>query len=434
MSIIHFNHIFVDSPTTHIQSSWLDPDDQQGTHYASSRYWRELAATLERGFFDGVFFADILSVEEEFATKIIEFGGGIPRHDPLAIIPLMADATQHIGFGVTLSTAGTPPHLAVRRLGTIDNLSGGRLGWNVVTSYQRSDFRALGLDPPPHDVRYDQADEYMEICFRLWDAFPREAILADRTKRMFIDTSRIKRVQFEGKYFKCDTYPVVERSPQGRPLIFQAGSSGRGIRFAATHADAIYSLQPSLSAMKKYLSEVRSAAAALGNQADPKVFFGIQPFLGGTEEEAYKRLERFREEIPVDAALSRLGAIIGLDLHGWDIDKPLEDIKTQASQGLTAALKEWGRGKSPTVREAAVQVSMSYNMPRLVGTPEQVADQIETTWRETGCYGFNVGPHASPQSAEEFVNQVVPLMQKRGLMRTEYAGRTFRENINQTEA
>jgi FMN-dependent oxidoreductase (nitrilotriacetate monooxygenase family) len=387
---------------------------------------------LERGCFDGLFFADILSVEEEFAKEIIEFGGGIPRHDPLAIIPLMADATRHIGFGVTLSTAGTPPHLAVRRLGTIDNLSGGRVGWNVVTSYQRSDFRALGLEPTPHDVRYDMGDEYMEICLRLWDAFPREAIRADRATGVFIDTSQIKRVQFEGKYFKCDAYPVVECSPQGRPLIFQAGSSGRGIRFAVTHADAIFSLQPTISTMKKYLSDVRTAAAAVGGRTDPKVYFGIQPFLGGTEDEAYARLERLRERIPVDAALNRLGGILGLDLRGWDVDKPLEEIKTQASQGLTAALREWGRGGSPTVREAAVQISMSSTMPRLVGTPEQVAERIETIWRETGCFGFNLSPHASPQSSEEFVDQVVPLLQKRGLMRTEYTGRTFRDNINQS--
>jgi FMN-dependent oxidoreductase (nitrilotriacetate monooxygenase family) len=431
MSMIHFNYIFVDSPTTHIQSSWLHPKDQQGTHYSSSKYWRDLARTLERGYFDGIFFADILSVEEEFALDIIAFGGGIPRHDPLAVIPLMADATRHIGFGVTLSTAGTPPHLAVRRLGTIDNLSGGRVGWNVVTSYQRGDFRALGLEPPPHELRYDQGDEYMEICFRLWDAFPREAIVADRSSGIFIDTSKIKKVEFSGKYFKCDTYPVVERSPQGRPLIFQAGSSGRGIRFAATHADAIFSLQPTISTMQKYLSEVGEATRKLGGRPDPKVFFGLQPFLGGTEDEAYKLFRSLREKIPVDAALNRLGGILGLDLRGWDVEKPLEDIKTQASQGLTAALKEWGRGESPSIREAAVQISMSSTMPHLIGTPEQVAERIEAIWRETGCYGFNLSPHASPQSALEFAEHVVPLLQRRGLMRTEYAGRTFRENINQ---
>ena len=415
MAQIHFIHIYVDSPTTHIQSSWLSPADRQGTGHGTTAYWRDLARTLERGGFDGIFIADIQSIEPEFARQDIAFGSGIPRHDPLMTIPSMADATEHLGFGVTLSTAGTPPYLAVRRLGTLDNLTDGRVGWNVVTSYQKSDYLALGIDQPSHDLRYDMADEYLEICRRLWDAFPRDAI----------------RVEFAGQYYRCEGYPVIECSPQGRPLIFQAGSSGRGVRFAATHGDAIFALQPTMEAMKGYLAQVEEAAKAVG-RPNPKVYLGIQPYLGGTEQEAQSRLEFYRDRIPVDVALNRLGSVLGIDFRGMDIDRPFDELSSEAgSHGLMRGLVDWGSGDTPTVRDAALQMSMSSTMPRLVGTPEQIADRIEDIWRETGCFGFALSPHASPQSAEEFVDQVVPILQKRGLARTEYAGTTFRENINQ---
>jgi FMN-dependent oxidoreductase (nitrilotriacetate monooxygenase family) len=269
MAHIHFIHIYVDSPTTHIQSTWLSPADRQGTGHGTTAYWQDLARTLERGFFDGIFIADIQSIEPEFARQDIAFGSGIPRHDPLLTIPSMADATDHLGFGVTLSTAGTPPYLAVRRLGTLDNLTGGRVGWNVVTSYQKSDYLALGIDQPSHDLRYDMADEYLEICRRLWDAFPRDAIRADRDEGVFVDIDRIGRVEFAGQYYRCEGYPVIECSPQGRPLIFQAGSSGRGIRFAATHGDAIFALQPTMAAMKGYLAQVADAANRMPRPEDP---------------------------------------------------------------------------------------------------------------------------------------------------------------------
>lgn len=431
MAHMHFIHIYVDSPTTHIQSTWLNPADRQGTGHSTTRYWKDLARTLERGFFDGIFIADIQSIEPEFARQDIAFGSGIPRHDPMMTLPSMADVTRHLGFGVTSSTAGTAPYAAVRRLGTLDNLTGGRVGWNVVTSYQKSDYLALGIDQPDHDLRYDMADEYLEICRRLWDAFPRDAIIADRDKGVFVDIDRIKRVEFAGQFYRCEAYPVIECSPQGRPLIFQAGASGRGIRFAATHADAVFALQPTMQAMKSYLANISKAAADVG-RPDPKVYLGIQPYIGGTEAEAQARLDFYRDRIPVDVALNRLGAVLGIDFRGMDIDRPFEELSSDAgSYGLMRGLVDWGSGEAPTIRDAALQMSMSSTMPRLVGTPEQIADRIEAIWRETGCFGFALSPHASPQSAEEFVDHVVPILQKRGLMRTEYAGTTFRENINQ---
>lgn len=431
MRQIHFNQILIFAPITHMLMTWTDPSDQHADGMQSFQYWKDVARIVERGCFDGIFFADVMTVPDDFkegVTTSIELGASYPRHDPLALIPIMADATRHIGFGVTLSTAGTPPYLTVRRIGTLDNLTGGRVAWNVVTSHIGSDSRALGLPQLGHDERYDVADEYMEICYRLWDAFPVEAFLYDRAKRRFADPDKIRRVDYQGKYLSCSAYPVMKPSPQGRPLVFQAGQSGRGMKFAARHADAVYSLHARLETMRKFVENIRTAAEESGKAAPP-VFFGIQPILGGTESEAKARQKAFLDAIPLPAAIGRLSGMIGVDLGRFDPDQPLEELDTQASRGLLAATLESMEGRRPTIREAALHWGMCMGMQQLVGTPEQVADRIVALWQGSGAYGFNISPTISPGSICEFVDQVVPILQRKGLMRTAYSGTTFRHNL-----
>jgi long-chain alkane monooxygenase len=431
MAHIHFTQIMINSTTTHLMSSWRDPRDQQAQGLSSPAFWKKLAQTLEKGRFDGIFFADVLAVPDDFAEgakTVIARGGTFPRQDPFALVPLMADVTDHLGFALTLSTAGTPPHLAVRRLATLDNLSGGRIGWNVVTSMVGSDFSALGMDQPGHNIRYEMADEYMKICYLLWDAFPHDALKLEKESGIAVDLNKIKHVDYSGHYYSCKTYPVASCSPQGRPLIFQAGQSERGMEFAARHAEAIYSLQARVETMQKFVSQVE-AAARLAGAPRPRVMFGIQPFLGGTEEQARRRFEDLRESVPIDAALNRLSGMIGANLGARDLDKPLEAFETQASRGLLAATVESMEGRQPTVREAAIHWGMAVGMAQCVGTPEQIADWIEDLWRKTNCHGFGISGNIMPLSANEFVDNVVPILQKRGLMRTEYTGATFRENL-----
>lgn len=432
MTHIHFNQVLVFSPITHTQMTWADPGDRQGADFTTPGYWQGLARTLERGRFDGVFFADTLALpadSQASAADTMTFGSYFPRLDPFALIPYMASVTEHLGFGVTLSTAGTPPFLAVRRLGTLDNLTGGRVAWNVVTSHVRNDFEALGLTQPDHDTRYDQAEDYMEICYRLWDAFPRDALVVDRENGVYIDPARVGKVDFDGKYLKCHAYPVVMNSLQGRPLIFQAGQSGRGLSFAATHADAIYGLQPRVGAMAKFVEAADAAGQAAGKADRPKVFFGLQPIIGGTEAEARAKRSALAERVPLKTALSRFGAMIGADLDNRDLDQPLADVTTNASQGILSAMLDVFEGRVPSIREAALHWGTSYGMPQLVGTPELVATQIETFWRESRCYGFNISPTVNPTSIEDFVDGVVPILQKRGLMRSDYEGKTFRDHL-----
>jgi FMN-dependent oxidoreductase (nitrilotriacetate monooxygenase family) len=427
MPQIHFNLVAQTGASNMVQSGWTHPDDRHAAGLYSPEYWCDLARTLERGRFDGIFFADTLSTNTQVVEDVAD--GGLPRADPFILVTIMSQVTKHLGFGATLTTVGTPPFLAVRRLGTVDNLTGGRLAWNVVTGYLENDFKALGLERPEHDLRYDQAEEYMEIAYRLWDAFPAEAVIVDKEAKRSIDTDKVKPVRYAGKYYSCDTLPVIPCSPQGRPLIFQAGASGRGMRFAATHADAVFALQPRV-AMKSYIADTRASADAIG-RPHPRVFFGVQPYVASTEAEAQQQVDKLKSRISLDLALIRLGAILGRDFSNDDPNKPMEISETQASQGWMTAVENLTKDRRPTLGEMALDLAMSPMSPRIVGTPEQVADILEGWWRETECYGFMFSPAVMPTSIEVFVDHVVPILQQRGLMRTEYAGMTYRENLLQ---
>lgn len=428
MAHIHFNMVITTAPNSHAQSVWAHPDDRHGVELLSPQYWADLGCLLERGKFDGLFFADTLAASDSYAWETIE-AGGAPRPDPWTLLPLIASATRHLGLAATLSTLGTAPFLAVRRIGGVDNLSGGRVAWNVVTSYLDSDFAALGQVQTGHDERYDQADEFMDICYRLWDAFPRDALILDKGSGRYVDAGKMKLVEYAGKYHSCRAYPAMVCSEQGRPLIFQAGASPRGMQFAVSHADACFALQPR-TAMRSYIEELEGVALAAG-RPNPKVFFGVQPFIGDTQAEAEKRIAELEARVPIGTALNRLGGLLGRSFTEDDLDRPIAITETQASQGWMAAIAHVSEGEAPTLRELALHFAISPMTPRIVGTPEHVADTLEEWWRDTGCYGFTIVPQVLPDSMEAFADQVVPILQARGLVRTDYAGTTYRENLLQ---
>jgi alkanesulfonate monooxygenase SsuD/methylene tetrahydromethanopterin reductase-like flavin-dependent oxidoreductase (luciferase family) len=212
-------------------------------------------------------------------------------------------------------------------------------------------------------------------------------------------------------------------------VLFQAGSSGRGQRFAMKHAEVVFAIQPNLGSMKRFMAEFRALAAETGVRRVPGVTFGIQPIIGGTEEEARAKLNGLIDRIPPEASIARLSGSLGVDFSGMELDQPLAEMQTQGSQGLMKAFSTAVGDKPLTLRDVAIRWGLAVGMPQLIGSPEQVADQMETIWRETGCHGFNVTPHVMPSSVEDFVDQVVPILQKRGVYRTEYEGKTFRENL-----
>jgi FMN-dependent oxidoreductase (nitrilotriacetate monooxygenase family) len=428
---IHLVSFLINSPMNHTVLSWADQKDNRVQALGSLKLWQELAQTLERGRFDGIFFADTPGVFDRYKDRVdeaVRYGVCWPSHDPVVLLSALASATTHLGLATTMSTSAYHPWTIVRQLSTVDYLSGGRVGWNIVTGHLRGEHRALGLEQMDHDRRYDRADEYMQVCYDLWNSIGEGAILADKERGIFADPSKIKLLQHEGEFFRCQTIAPVLPSPQKRPVLFQAGTSGRGQRFGIQHGDVVFAIEPNLAGMKRYVAGLNATAAEMGVKP-PGVTFGVQPIVGGTEAEAEARLDGLIERIPLDAALARLSGTMGVDFSAFDLDRPLQEVQTQASQGLMKAFTSVLGDRPFTLREVAIRWGLSVGMPQIVGSPEQVADQLETIWRETGCHGFNVTPHVMPSSVEDFVDQVVPILQKRGIYRTDYEGTTFRENL-----
>ncbi len=433
-SKMHLLQMLVSTATTHTLMSWTDPADHQLEGLQDFAYWQNLARTLERGRFDGVFFADSPATHGVYKGSVVpsvQYGVAWPNHDPMPLVAAMAAATTHLGIGVTLSTTGTTPYLATRRISTLNYLSRGRVGWNIVSGFSAAEQLANGFaQQTPHDERYDQADEFMDIVYRLWDSVPDKAILMDEARGQFADPEQITPVDYKGKYLSCKAVGPVLPSKWGRPLRFQAGSSGRGMQFAMKHAEVIFAIQAHLPGMLKTMDQLKAAAIEHGHPGDLKVILGLQPIVRSTEAEARQRAEQLLERIPLDATLARLSGIVGVDLSKLDPDKPLVEMETQASRGLMAVFMSGsGDGKTLTLREAAQKWALSVGIPQIVGTPEHVANEIERFWKATGCYGFNLSPTTNPDSVEDFVDQVVPLLQKRGIFRTEYEGESFRENL-----
>ena len=432
MRQMHLLAFVLHTPINHIMMSWTDPSDTRATGMAGFDHWIEMARTLERGCFDGIFFADVPAAYDMYKQSTddtVRYGVAWPAHDPVSLFGAMASHTKHIGLASTISVSTFHPYALVRILSTLDYLTRGRIGWNVVTGHARSEHRALGLEQMEHDERYDRAEEYMQVCYGLWNGVPPEAILMDPASGVFVDPSRIKKVDFEGKYLKCRATPPTLPSPQGRPVLFQAGSSGRGQQFAARHADVVFTMGVDLPGMRKSIDSLRQAKLTAGVANDAPVVLAVQPFLGGTEEEAHRRRSELLARIPVDAVLARVSGSLGVDFSELDLDQPLAELKTQASRGLMAMTAAMFSDTNMTIREAVLRTGWVGAIPPVIGTPEQVADQLETIWRQTGCLGFNLSAALSPGSMDEFVNEVVPILQKRGIFRTEYTGTTFRGHL-----
>jgi FMN-dependent oxidoreductase (nitrilotriacetate monooxygenase family) len=314
-------------------------------------------------------------------------------------------------------------------MSTLDYLSNGRVGWNIVTGNGRSEHRALGTGTLDHDERYDHADEYMDVCYALWRGIPPEAIIADRDAGIFADPSKVEKINHDGKYFRCHATPSVMPSPQGRPVLFQAGSSGRGQRFAIKHADVVFAIQPDLARMKTFMNQIRTAAREHGRTEDVRVTFAVQPFVADSKAAAELKRDEMLAQIPLEAALTRISGTFGVDLDTVNLDLPLQEISTQSSQGLIKAMSSMFGDNNITLREALRMSGLAGLIPTVYGSPEDVADELEHIWRETGCHGFNLTPAVVPGGYEDFVEHVVPILQQRGIFRTEYEATTMRGNL-----
>lgn len=323
----------------------------------------------------------------------------------------------------------------------MDHLTKGRIGWNIVTSVHVGEARNMGRkEMIPHNARYERAEEYMEVCYKLWDSWEPDAVVMDKEVGIFADPAKVHPINHEGKWFTCPGFSPVIPSPQGRPVLFQAGASEAGRDFCAKHAEAAFSIQLTPRAMRAYTADVKERAVRkFGRKpGDIKFIYGVQVFVGETEKEARVAQKVLNDRVPLEGGLALLSGHMNYDFSQFELDQPIADIPVEGIRGLLEIFtKMYRRGdlgydkEAVTLREAAKIYGASVGMPQLVGTPEQVADQMESIIEETGGDGFNITPTYTPGSFEEFVDLVVPILQKRGLHRKEYKGATFRENFLQ---
>ena len=414
-----------------------------GAHYwnvpsAATYDWRrgdlymDIARTCERACMDMVLFADLPAIPTAFGGNndhYVKHGQEV-HLDPAPILAMMGAATRHLGLGATLSTSLYPPFLLARMMGTLDHLSAGRTAWNVVTSASAAAAQNYGQDDlPEHDERYNIADEYLDLVRRLWDSWAPDAVLQDVEQDIFADPAKVKPVHFAGKYFKSRGPLTMPALPQRHPVIVMAGTSKRGQQFAVTNADMVIAHKNSVQDMRTYSTQLRNQLAEAGRDpASCKIFFSIKPVMGDTPAMAQEKWARNYENAPPALGLSYLSATMGLDMAKFDLDQPLPpDLPVQ---GMIGKLLQYTQAKKDmTLREIAKHEAMHETFP-IVGTPGQVADIIEQTAAEGGADGFHFRVKVGDfDYLTEVATKLMPILQKRGLARTSYAGTTLRENL-----
>ncbi|ANF57279.1 LLM class flavin-dependent oxidoreductase [Halotalea alkalilenta] len=413
---------------------WRHPRDRS-REYLRQDWWNTLAGTLERGLFDGLFLADIVGTYDVYAGNAEAALAGavqVPVNDPLLLVPGMAQTTRHLGFGVTVNLSYEAPYLLARRFSTLDHLTEGRIGWNVVTGYLDSAARAMGYERQmAHDQRYDRADEYMEIVHRLWEqSWDSDAVRYDRESGIFTDPAKVRPIDYRGRYYRVEGIHLSEPSPQRSPVIFQAGSSPRGARFAAQHAECIFVMGLSKEAVKQTVERITRELAAQGRRReDVRILAGLTVVVGATSREAEEKYAEYCRYASPEGGLTHFASSTGVDFSRFDLDEPITERKSEANQSALAAFTRKHQGEPWTVRRLLEQMKLGNRNGAFVGTPSEVADEMQSWMVEADVDGFNLVHTVVPECFEEFVDLVLPELQSRGIYKTAYAEGTFREKL-----
>ncbi|OLL76872.1 flavin-dependent oxidoreductase [Pseudonocardia sp. Ae168_Ps1] len=420
------------SPSQSWTGLWAHPESE-ATRYTTLDHWADLARTAERGLIDGIFLADGLGIHDVYQgapDAIMRAGGMFPVNDPMMMIPAMAAATSDLCFGVTANSTYEPPYLLARRFSTLDHLTDGRVSWNVVTGIQPSAARAMGVEPVPHDQRYDIAEEYMDLMYRLWEeSWEDGAAVRDRDRRVFTDPARVHRVRTEGRY-ACEAFHPCEPSPQRTPFIYSAGGSPRGMRFAGTHAEAAFMSVSDKGHARRLVDGYRAAAVDAGRSADSvKVFNAITVVVAPTEAEARDVEAQCREYSDGEGNLAMLSGFIGQDLSKYGWDDPVEHVESDAMQSVLDAMTRHNGGRTVRIRDIASFSGLAGIEAYVVGSPSQVCDELISWVDGTGIDGFNLLRTIEPGGLRAFTELVVPELQDRGRYKTAYRPGTFREKM-----
>jgi FMN-dependent oxidoreductase (nitrilotriacetate monooxygenase family) len=430
---MHLVAFLLAGPTAHHHGAWRHPEADNG--FLTPEWHEHIARVLEHGKFDSLFFADILGLYDlyggSFAT-ILERGGQMGLLDPIPLLSIMARVTRHIGLGATLSSTFFPPYHLARSLGTLDLMSGGRVAWNVVASHGRLEAMNFGVDElPPRNVRYDVAEEVVQAVCALWDSWDADALVLDKERGVFADPTKVHYVNYRGQWVKTRGPLTVPRSPQGRPVIMQAGSSPRGRDFAARWGEIVFTLQHDKSDMQAFYRDMKSRVVAAGRAPeDCKILPSVDPIIGETDAIARERQAFLNNLVVAELGMAQMSGHIGTDLSRFPPDQPLQDMDIEdGSRGSFDVILQGTAAQGLTLGEAARRFATSELCPQIVGSPASVADQLQDMFESEACDGFILTPTLMPGMYESFVRSVVPLLQARGVFRTEYAGSTLRENL-----
>ncbi|EME46881.1 hypothetical protein DOTSEDRAFT_149359 [Dothistroma septosporum NZE10] len=423
---------------------WRHPSDRS-SKFNDIEHWIELAQLLERGHFQGIFIADVLGGYDVYdgpqnLAPAIKSGAQWPVNEPLSVVPAMAAATKSIGFGVTVSTSYEAPYHLARRLSTVDHLTKGRLGWNVVTGYLDSAARNLsnGVDEKNmgHDERYERCEEFVEVVYKLMNASWRsDAIKLDREKGIYTDPELVRKINHKGKHFAVPGPHFCAPSPQRTPVMYQAGTSKAGKAFAARHAEAVFVSQHSPAAVRKNVDDIRRQASDLGRDpASIKVLAKFCPVLGRTQEEADAKYADYIQYGDHEGALALFGGWTGVDMGPYGDDEELRYVESNAIrsyiEGLISVAPDVNGGKW-TKRTLAEHIMVGGLGATCVGTASKVADEMERWVEEGGVDGFNIAYALMPQTFEDVIEMLIPELRERGLFWEDYhvPGGTYRENL-----
>ena len=410
---------------------WTHPRDRS-TEYHTLKYWTDIAQTLEKGLFDGIFIADVVGyydVYQRSADLTLREGIQLPVNNPWLLVSAMAAVTEHIGFGLTANISAHHPYTFARDVSTLDQLTCGRVGWNIVTGYVDSGARGLGLDGlTAHDQRYDQADDFLTLAYKLWEgSWDDGAVVADKARRIHALPDKVRPIVHDGPYYRANAIHMCAPSPQRTPVLFQAGTSARGVQFAGQHGEGIFIGASSPEAARATSRTLRAAAVAAGRRADDlKIYVGLAVVVGRTEAEAREKYDDYRTYASAEGGLAHFAASTGVDFSQYDLDEPIAFGQSNAIQSAAQTAQQSGW---TTRRKLLEQFTLGSRYPTIVGDPAQVADALER-WVDVGeIDGFNLTRIVVPETWEDFAQLAVPELQNRGRYRTQYSDGTLRQQL-----
>jgi long-chain alkane monooxygenase len=430
---IRVNGFAIHSPVHLSPGLWRHPRDRS-LEFSTLDYWTDVARILERGKFDSLFIADGIGIHDIYAGNAdaaLASAAQIPKHDPMLLVSAMAHVTEHLGFGITASVSYEPPFTLARRFSTLDHLTKGRIAWNIVTGYSAAASRAVGRATiMEHDSRYDMADEFLDAVYHLWEgSWEDDAVIADRVSGIFADPSKIHKVSHKGKHFQFEGIHLANPSLQRTPFLFQAGASNRGRDFAAQHAEAVFLGDPSKAKVAADVADTRARTAKFGRDPRDIQFYAlITVIVGRTEIEARDKYRDYLNYIDLKGSLALLSGWTGIDLSQYALDGPFPAIKkdnavTSMVDSFTRSDQEW------TIRKIIEHNAIGGRGPVVIGSPQQVADALQAWVADTDIDGFNLSYAVTPEGYSDFVDLVVPELQRRGVYKTDYAPGTLRQKI-----